>query len=150
MGNELMDIDRGEGLALLDKASNLLSKRRADSSQIGATAEEESWRKDDVAEEALQVIENRVDSIDAEPETQAENQTLSVIRNLWKVLGSGSDEDVKKAVRTLREYFGLVPEPEEVIFDEIDFEDGARQAAEERQARRIAKFNKDHHGRTYF
>ena len=69
---------------------------------------------------------------------------------MWGVLGSGSDEEVKKAVRTLREYFGLVPEPEEVIFDEIDFEDGARQAAEERQTRRIAKFDKDHHGHTYF
>ena len=73
MGNELMDIDRGEGLALLDKASILLSKRRADSSQVGARAEEKSRRKDDVAKAALHVIEHRTDFTDAEPKTQAEN-----------------------------------------------------------------------------
>ena len=150
MANELMDIDHDEGIALLDKASNLLSKRRAEPSQIGARAEEESWRKDDVAKEALHVIGHRVESVDAEPETQPENQTLRVIRNLWDVAGSGSDEEIEKAVRTLREYFGLLPEPEEVIFDEIDVEDGARRAAEERQTRRIARFDKGHHGQNYF
>ena len=65
MGNELTDVDRGEGLALLDKASDLLSKRRTDSSQIGARAEEESLRKDDVAEEALHMTEHRVEFTDA-------------------------------------------------------------------------------------
>ena len=160
MGNELMEVDRAEGLALLDRASNILSKRRAGSSQRGTSLadrlEEISRRKlDGINKAGPLVMEKKLGSpagiVSAEPNTKPEWNVASTADNIFEVLESGSVEDIKKVVQKLKELLGLdVPEPEEVVFDEIDFEDGERQVAKERQALKVATFDQEHKGHTYF
>ena len=161
VGNELVHVERAEGAKLLESAHSILTRRRANPSlRQTALAHESRARLGDLSSDAVLMpaplliapkppsLKQRFDNQSC-MKTDHEHSTEGAGKFL-DTLAERSDEDVKKTIRELREYLGFTPDVEEVVFDEIDFEDGERQLTQERQVRQIARFDRDHHGHTYF
>jgi len=156
LGNELMDVNRTEGLALLDSANDILSRRHGRplrrglslAERLGEVSERES---DETYKLVLgKKVEVAASSSGIEPTAEGRSDTSSAMDHLSELLGSGSDEDVQSFVRKLREYLGFTPEVEDVVFDEIDVEDGELRYADFCQAQRVDTFDEQHYGHTYF
>ena len=156
LGQDLIDVNRTEGLALLGSASEILNKRHGKPLQRGLSLAE---RMEETSERERggtrrPVLEKKPEASTSSSvtdfDTETRSTTSSAMTDPSELLSSGSDEDVQSFVRKLRDFLGFTAEPEEVVFDEIDFEDGERHYAEECQAQRVATFDEQHHGHTYF
>lgn len=156
LGNDLIDVNRTEGLALMDSANDILSRRSGKPLQrglslaerMGETAESESDGSNKQVPE--KEPEASTSTSVTESDTGTRSNRSSAMTELSDLLSSGSDEDVRICARKLREYLGFTAEPEEVVFEEIDFEDVGRQYDEECQAMRVDTFDEQHYGHTYF
>lgn len=153
LGNELMDVNRTEGLALLDSANDILSRRQGKPLPRGISLaerlEEASEReRGETREPGLGKLADAPSSCYSTEMKSADMSTA--MDHLSELLDTGPDEEVRSFVHKLREYLGFTAEVEEVVFDEIDFEDGERPYAGECQAMRVVTFDEQHYGHTYF
>lgn len=156
LGNELVEVNRKEGLALLGSANDILRKRHGRVNQRGISRTEKlgeapEQKRDRVGQPATEAKPAAPGSSTAvESTTEARSITPSVLSDFAELLGSGSVKDAEGFVWKLQKYLGSTPEVEDVLFDKIGSASGERDYEVESQAQQAANFDEQHHGHTYF
>ncbi len=156
LGNDLIDVNRTEALVLMDSANDILSRRSGKPLQRGLSLAERMGETSESESDGLRELvpgkepEASTSSSVTEFDTETRSYASSAMTDPSELLSSGSDEEVRSFVHKLRGYLGFNAEPEEVVFDEIDFDYGQRPYAGECQAMRVVTFDDQHYGHTYF
>lgn len=139
MGNELIDDDRKESLAILDAASSILGKRNP--KVTDPTAEEGKG----TAKESDEPSQTETSAQDTKPEFDS----AQLATNILELLGKASDADVQRVMRRIKRSLGVVEEePELIEFEEIDFGDPEWLEEHKKQREHIAEFDTKHEAHT--